>query len=79
MANPSPKTNPAYTMKKITPSADPLNPRPRSIYVAVSGKMSIGNGDGSVEDDIDIVAGSEIHCQFDKIISLTDAVVYGLY
>jgi len=79
MASPSPKVNPAYAMKKITPGPDPLNPRPRSIYVAVTGKMTIGNSDGSEEVDIDILAGSEIHCQFDKIISLTDAVVYGLY
>ena len=75
----SEQTQPAFAIKVITPHAtNPLDPRPRSIYVETDGTMAIENEDGSTETGITVVAGTTIPLQAYKVTAAT-ATLYSLY
>ncbi|MEO2047862.1 MAG: hypothetical protein ABGX16_14985 [Pirellulales bacterium] len=79
MTNSSLELHPAHYFKKITASANDLNPRPRAIYIGVGGDIDIENSDGSTEAAVPVVAGTTILCQFAKIPAISGATLYGLY
>jgi len=78
MAKQSYRTHPASKVARITASANPLDPRPRSLYIGVGGSIVIVNEDATT-DTITVFAGQELHIQPYKITTITTAEVSGLY
>jgi len=72
------KTHPARTIAQIEASTDELVPRPRSLYISVSGSIVVTNDDATTAT-INVFEGQVLPIQPFKITTITTAEVYGLY
>ena len=63
----------------ITPGSSALSPRPRSIYIGVSGTIDITNEDDTTVSALPVFAGATLSMQPKKITAASSATVYGIY
>lgn len=77
--NPSRSIHPTGNLKQISASSNDLSPRPRALYIGVTGTMDVTNEDGTTESAVEVIAGSTIPYQPKKITAISDAAIYALY
>ncbi len=72
-------THSAGNLVQITAGSGALNPRPRGLYIGVSGTMDVENEDGTTQAGIEVVAGATMPYQPVKITAITTAQIYAYY
>ncbi|WP_138469166.1 hypothetical protein [Poseidonocella sp. HB161398] len=75
---PSDDTAPAQDLEILTPSADPLNPPPRSLWITGEGTLALTVPSGDLAP-LSVAAGWVIPLRATHVLPATTATVVALY